>query len=53
MYKAKYEENISFKWGVDLKDIYKPNIDANDNANYKDLKPVHFVSKKSKNSLYK
>ena len=35
--KPKYEEDISFKWGVDLKDIYKPNIDANDNANYKDL----------------
>ena len=35
--KPKYEEDISFKWGVDLKDIHKPNIDANDNANYKDL----------------
>ena len=35
--KPKYEENISFKWGVDFKDIHKPNIDANDNANYKDL----------------
>ena len=35
--KPKYEEEISFKWGVDLKDIHKPNIDANDNANYKDL----------------
>ena len=35
--KPKYEEDISFKWGVNLKDIHKPNIDANDNANYKDL----------------
>ena len=32
--KPEYEEEISFKWGVDLKDIHKPNIDANDNANY-------------------
>ena len=37
MHKAKIRGRISFKWGVDLKDIYKPNIDANDNANYKDL----------------
>ena len=35
--KPKYDEKISFKWGVDLKDIHKPNIDENDNANYKDL----------------
>ena len=35
--KPKYDEKISLKWGVDLKDIHKPNIDENDNANYKDL----------------
>ena len=29
--KPKYKEDISFKWGVNLKDIHKPNIDANDN----------------------
>ena len=46
--KPKYEEDISFKWGVDLKDIYKPNIDANDNANYKDLNQFISLSKYQK-----
>ena len=46
--KPKYEEDISFKWGVDLKDIYKPNIDENDNANYKDLNQFISLSKYQK-----
>ena len=46
--KPKYEEDISFKWGVDLIDIYKQNIDANDNANYKDLNQFISLSKYQK-----
>ena len=46
--KPKYEEDISFKWGVDLKDIYKPKIDANDNANYKDLNQFIPLAKNQK-----
>ena len=46
--KPKYEEDISFRWGVDLKDIYKPNIDANDNANYKDLNQFIQLAKDQK-----
>ena len=46
--KPKYKEDISFRWGVDLKDIYKPNIDANDNANYKDLNQFIQLAKDQK-----
>ncbi len=46
--KPKYEEDISFKWGVDLKDIHKPNIDVNDNANYKDLNQFIPLAKNQK-----